>query len=58
MADDVPVNEGRNNQNIEQNITDSSGPPQKVTIHVKTHNEKHSFEVPQDISIKEVKQNI
>lgn len=50
MADDVPVNSGRNNEKIDEDHDASK----KITVHVKTHKDKETFTVPENVSVKDV----
>lgn len=55
MADDVPVSSGKSNENIQENTSDDeTDSSKKITVHVKTHKEKETFEVPENTSVKDV----
>lgn len=55
MADDVPVpaNSGKTEENNDQ-VTEEDVPKKKINITVKTPKEKETFEVEEDLTIKEV----
>lgn len=52
MADGDPVHPRKSNENPEESTLDQAG--NEITVHVKTHQEKETFVVPADISIKDV----
>lgn len=55
MADDVPVNSGKNDEKKEENNSeDENDSSKKITVHVKTHKDKETFTIPENISVKDV----
>ncbi|KAJ8914778.1 hypothetical protein NQ315_013281 [Exocentrus adspersus] len=60
MADDVPVNSSKNDQNPkeESNSEEENASSKMITVHVKTPKEKESFEVDEDCTIKDFKELI
>lgn len=52
MADDVPVTSAKSQENDSSDDENTSGP--KITVHVKTPKDKETFEVPENMLIKDV----
>ncbi|XP_057666588.1 ubiquilin-1 [Diorhabda carinulata] len=56
MADDVPVNKEKSNNEPNEALDNTSST--KITVHVKTPKDKESFQVEEDCSVKEFKEVI
>lgn len=55
MADDVPVSSGKKNVRVDETSSDNENESsKKIIVHVKTHKEKESFEVFDNVSVKDV----
>lgn len=55
MADDVPVSSGKNNEKEQGNTSDDETySSKKITVHVKTHKEKETFQISENVSVKDV----